>query len=261
MSRFTETECTICLAARLLEDGKTVFVGWGIPQVVAILAERLYTPNLIQIFEFGAIGPQPLTPFVRGTMGGPSNVYRSLQWTTMNWAFAYAATGYLDYGMIGALQVDAYGNVNSTLLGGSYDRPKRRFPGSGGGNEVASLCWKTIVVLKHEPRRFVEQLDFMTSPGYVTGPGAREAAGLPRGTGPYRVVTSQALFGFDDETRRMLLLGVLRGLSADQVTRGMGFEPRVAEKIEVLEPPTREELAVLREEIDPSRMIIGRHAG
>jgi len=261
MSRFTETECTICLAARLLEDGKTVFVGWGIPQVVAILAERLYTPNLIQIFEFGAIGPQPLTPFVRGTMGGPSNVYRSLQWTTMNWAFAYAATGYLDYGMIGALQVDAYGNVNSTLLGGSYDRPERRFPGSGGGNEVASLCWKTIVVLKHEPRRFVEQLDFMTSPGYVTGPGAREAAGLPRGTGPYRVVTSQALFGFDDETRRMLLLGVLRGLSADQVTRGMGFEPRVAEKIEVLEPPTREELAVLREEIDPSRMIIGRHAG
>ncbi len=261
MARFTETECMICLAARLLEDRKTVFVGWGIPQVVAMLAERLYTPNLTQVFEFGAIGPRSLTPFIRGTMGGPSNVYRSLQWTTMNWAFAYAATGYLDYGMIGALQVDPYGNVNSTLLGGSYDRPKRRFPGSGGGNEVASLCWKTIVVLKHEPRRFVEQLDFMTSPGYLTGPGAREAAGLPRGTGPYRVVTSQALFGFDDETRHMRLLGVLRGLSADQVTRGMGFAPVVAEKVEVLEPPTREELAVLREAIDPSRMIIGRDAG
>lgn len=251
----------VCLAARLLEDRKTVFVGWGIPQVVALLAERLYIPHLLQVFEFGAIGPQPLTPFVRGTMGGPSNVYRSLQWTTMNWAFSYAATGYLDYGMIGALQVDPYGNVNSTLLGGTYDQPHRRFPGSGGGNEVASLCWKTIVVLKHEPRRFVERLDFMTSPGYLTGPGAREKAGLPRGTGPYRVVTSQALFGFDEETRRMVLVGVLRGLSVDQVIGGMGFAPLVGAKVDVLEPPTPEELSVLREQIDPARIIVGRPSG
>lgn len=258
---FTDTEFMICLAARLLEDQKTVFVGWGIPQVVALLAERLYTPHLIQAFEFGAIGPQSLTPFVRGTMGGPSNVYRSLQWTTMNWAFSYAATGYMDYGMIGALQVDQYGNLNSTVLGGTYDRPHRRFPGSGGGNEVASFCWKTIIVLKHEPRRFVQRLDFMTSPGYLTGPGARERAGLPRGTGPYRVVTSQALFGFEEASKRMLLLGVLQGRSADQVVHGMGFEPLVADKVEVLEPPTGKELAILREEIDPARVIIGRPAG
>ncbi|MFQ5846482.1 MAG: CoA-transferase subunit beta [Candidatus Methylomirabilales bacterium] len=258
---FTDTEFMICLAARLLEDRKTVFVGWGIPQLVALLAERLYTPHLVQVFEFGAIGPQALTPFVRGTMGGASNVYRSLQWTTMNWAFSYAATGYLDYGMIGALQVDAYGNVNSTLLGGTYEQPGRRFPGSGGGNEVASLCWKTIVVLKHEPRRFVDRLDFMTSPGYLAGLGAREAAGLPRRTGPYRVVTSQALFGFDEETKRMRLLGVLEGRSAGQVVHGMGFEPSVATQLNVLEPPRREELAVLRDEIDPGRVIIGGDTG
>jgi len=231
---FTDTELMICAAARVLEDRKTVFVGWGIPQVVALLAEKLYAPDLVQVFEFGAIGPQSLTPFVRGTMGGPSNIYRSLQWTNMNWAFSYAATGYLDYGMIGALQVDAYGNVNSTL--------------------------KTIVVLKHEPRRFVQRLDFMTSPGYLTGPRARERAGLPRGTGPYRVVTSQALFGFEEETKHMLLLGVLRGLAKDQVIRGMSFQPMVAEKVEIVEPPTQEELRVLREEIDPARMIIGRPA-
>lgn len=258
---FTDTEFMICLAARLLEDQKTVFVGWGIPQVVALLAERLYTPHLIQVFEFGAIGPQSLTPFVRGTMGGPSNVYRSLQWTTMNWAFSYAATGYMDYGMIGALQVDQYGNLNSTALGGTYDRPHRRFPGSGGGNEVASFCWKTIIVLKHEPRRFVQRLDFMTSPGYLTGPGARERAGLPRGTGPYRVVTSQALFGFEEASKQMALLGVLQGQSADQVVHGMGFEPLVADKVEALEPPTGKELAILREEIDPARVIIERPAG
>jgi len=253
---FTDTEFMICAAARLLEDRKTVFVGWGMPQLVAILAERLYTPSLVQIFEFGAVGPQSLTPFVRGTMGGPTNIYRSLQWTNMNWAFSYAVTGYIDYGMIGALQVDPYGNINSTLLGGTYEHPTRRFPGSGGGNEVASLCWKTIIVLKHEPRRFVEKLDFITSPGYGDGPGARERAGLPRGTGPWRVVTSKALFGFDEKTKRMRLLGLLKGLSAEEVLEGMGFEVKVARPLEEMPLPTEEELRLLREEIDPSGIII-----
>jgi glutaconate CoA-transferase subunit B len=253
---FTDTEFMICSAARLLEDRKTVFVGWGMPQVVAILAERLYTPHLVQLFEFGAVGPQSLTPFIRGTMGGPSNIYRSLQWINMNWAFSYAATGYIDYGMLGAAQVDQYGNLNSTLLGGTYERPGRRFPGSGGGNEAASYCWKTIVVLKHEARRFVERVDFLTSPGYLNGPGAREAAGLPKDTGPWRVVTSKALFGFDEETKKMRLLGVLKGLDPEEVVQGMGFTPLMAEKLLELEPPQDDELRLLREHIDPSGIII-----
>ncbi len=255
MVEFTDTEFMICAAARLLEDRKTVFVGWGMPQLVAMLAERLYTPQLIQVFEFGALGPQSLTPFVRGTMGGPTNVYRSLQWTNMNWAFAYAVTGYIDYGMIGAAQIDAYGNVNSTMLGGTYERPGRRFPGSGGGNEVASLCWKTILVMKHEPRRFVERLDFMTSPGYLDGPGGREKAGLPRGTGPWRVVTSRAVFGFDEETKRLKLLGALKGLAAAEVLEGMEFKPLVAERLEPITPPKDDELEVLRKQIDPSGIV------
>jgi glutaconate CoA-transferase subunit B len=253
---FTDTEFMICSAARLIEDRKTFFVGWGIPQVVAILAERLYTPNVVQIFEFGAIGPQSLTPFIRGTMGGPSNIYRSLQWTNMNWAFSYAVTGYIDYGMLGAAQVDQYGNLNSTFLGGDYQRPLRRFPGSGGGNEVASFCWKTIIVLKHEPRRFVEKLDFLTSPGYLQGLGAREAAGLPKGTGPWRVVTSKALFGFDEVTKKMTLVGVLKGLKPEEVIQGMGFTPRIEDPLLELEPPEEAELRLLREQIDPSGIII-----
>jgi glutaconate CoA-transferase subunit B len=115
---FTDTEFMICSAARLLEDRKTVFVGWGMPQVAAILAERLYTPHLMQLFEFGTVGPQSLTPFIRGTMGGPSNIYRSLQCINMNRAFSYAATGYIDYGMLGAAQVDQFGNLNSTSWAG-----------------------------------------------------------------------------------------------------------------------------------------------
>jgi glutaconate CoA-transferase subunit B len=130
---FTDTEFMIAQGARLIEDGKTIFVGWGIPQVVAMLAQKLYVPNVTQLFEFGAIGPQSVLPFVRGTMGGPQNTYRSLQWLNMNWAFAYSATGYMDYGMLGALQVDPYGNINSTHLGGTFANPERRFAGSGGG--------------------------------------------------------------------------------------------------------------------------------
>src|SRR3990170_4958425 len=253
---FTDTEFMIAHGARLLEDGKSFFVGWGIPQIVAILAQKLYVPNVIQLFEFGAIGPQSVLPFVRGTMGGPQNTYRSLQWLNMNWAFAYSASGYMDYGMLGALQVDPYGNINSTYLGGSYERPHRRFAGSGGGNQVASHCWRTIIVIKHEGRRFVPRVEFLTSPGYLTGPGAREKAGLPAETGPYRVVTSKALFGFDKDSCGMTLLGVLRGIPVEEVTRDMGFAPRISPDVREIPPPTEEELRLLREEIDPSRVVI-----
>ena len=162
----------------------------------------------------------------------------------------------MDYGMLGALQVDPYGNINSTFLGGTFRKPERRFAGSGGGNQVASHCWKTIIVIKHEGRRFVPRVDFLTSPGYLDGPGAREKAGLPAETGPYRVVTSKALFGFDDGTKRMTLLSVLRGLDPEEVVRDMSFRPLISKDIREIPPPTDEELRLLREEIDPSRFLI-----
>ncbi len=255
---YTDVEFMICQAARLLEDNKTVFVGWGMPQVVALLAERLYTPNITQVFEFGAIGPQSRTPFLRGTMGGPQNTYRSLQWCSMGLAFSYAQAGYIDYGMLGAAQIDKYGNINSTMIGDDYERPKVRFPGSGGGNEVASYCWKTIIVMNHEKRRFVERCDFVTSPGHVMDGKTREEYGLPKGTGPWRVITSKAMFDFDEETKVMRLIAVREGLSVDDVVNDMGFRPVIADDIKVLEPPTEEELRILRDEIDPYRLVIGK---
>ncbi|MEK7878487.1 MAG: CoA-transferase, partial [candidate division NC10 bacterium] len=254
---FTEAEFMIAQCARLLEDQKTAFIGFGMPQVAAMLAQRLQAPQLVQVFEFGAIGPTPLTPFVRGTMGGPSNCYRSIAWTSMNQIFAQAQVGLIDYGVLGATQIDRYGNINSTMLGEDFARPKKRFPGSGGANEVASYCWKTIVIMLHERRRFVPRVDFVTSPGYLDGtPGARERAGLPSDTGPWRVVTSKALFGFDEESREMKLIGVLQGLTQAEVLAEMEFKPVVAEPLELLAPPTAGELRILREEIDPSRTIV-----
>lgn len=255
----TETEVMIALCARLLEDQRTAFIGFGMPQVAAILAQRLHAPHLVQVFEFGAIGPIPLTPFVRNTMGGPANCYRSLAWTNMNTIFAQAQLGLIDYGVLGATQIDLYGNINSTMLGEDYRRPAKRFPGAGGATEVASYCWRTIVIMLHERRRFVPRVDFVSSPGYLDGtPGARERAGLPAGTGPWRIVTSKALFGFDEESKKITLLGVLRGLSPEQVLTEMECKPLVAARVEELDPPTARELAILREEIDPAGTIIGR---
>ena len=259
LQSLTPAEFMIAQCARLLPDQKTAFIGFGMPQVAAILAQRLHAPQLVQVFEFGAIGPTPLTPFVRNTMGGPANCYRSIAWTDMNTIFAQAQIGLIDYGVLGATQVDLYGNINSTMLGEDWRRPRKHFPGAGGGNEVASYCWRTIVIMMHEARRFVPRVDFVTSPGYLDGtPGARERAGLPAGTGPWRVVTSKALFGFGEESRKLTLLGVREGLDVAEVLADMAVKPEVAEPVETLALPTGRELDLLRNDIDPGRTIIGR---
>jgi glutaconate CoA-transferase subunit B len=147
------------------------------------------------------------------------------------------------------------------MLGDDWRHPKRRFPGSGGANEVASYCWRTIVIMMHEPRRFVPRVDFITSPGYLDGTHeARERAGLPAGTGPWRVVTSKALFGFDESTHELTLLGVLEGLSPDEAVAELGVKPRVAARVERLAPPSARETEILRDHIDPGRTVIGRTA-
>jgi glutaconate CoA-transferase subunit B len=254
----TPEEFMICTAARLIPDKKTCFIGYGIPQIVIILAQKLYAPNACQVYEYGAIGPQVVPPFRRGLFSDSRNNYRAVAWTYMNTMFAHACLGYIDYGFLGAAQIDPYGNINSTQIGLDHSRPKVRFPGSGGANDVASYCWKTITIMKHEKERFVKKLDFLTSPGYLDGPGAREKAGLPKGAGPYRLVTSMGLFGFDEKTKYMELLAIAPEYSKEDIFKNMNFEPLVAKKIEELKPPTEEELRLLREEIDPDRVIIGK---
>ncbi|MBU7046284.1 MAG: 3-oxoacid CoA-transferase, partial [Theionarchaea archaeon] len=158
-------------------------------------------------------------------------------------------------GFVGGAQIDPYGNLNSTIIG-DHDKPKVRFPGSGGANDIGSLVWRTIAIMKHDARRFIEKVDFITTPGYLTGPGARERAGLPPGTGPYRVVTDLALMGFDDSTKRMKLLALNPGVTLEQVKENTGFELIMPDEVDKNEPPTEEELRILREEIDPTKLYI-----
>jgi glutaconate CoA-transferase subunit B len=141
---------------------------------------------------------------------------------------------------------------------GDFHHPRVRLPGSGGACDLASFCWRTLILTPHDRRRFVAQLDFLTTPGYLTGPGAREAAGLPAGCGPYRVITDLAVMSFHEKTKRMQVESVHPGVSLEQVQANTGFEMQAASGMGRTDPPQAEELRILREEIDPLRYIIGR---
>jgi len=166
-----------------------------------------------------------------------------------------AQRGFIEYGFLGGAQIDPYGNLNSTVIG-EHERPKVRLPGSGGGNDVGSHCWQTIAIMRHDRRRFVEKVDFITTPGYLRGPGTRKEAGLPAGTGPFRVVSNLAIMGYYPETLRMMLLSTQPGISVDEVLENTGFELILGKDIEENPPPTAEELQILREEVDRDRLYI-----
>lgn len=252
--KYSSVEIMISAAARMLEDKKAVFVGTGMPMLAAALAQRLYAPNLLIIFEAGGIGP--LVPRIPISVGESLTFYRAVMATSMDYVMSLAQAGYVDYGFLGAAQIDMYGNINTTVIG-EWEKPKVRLPGSGGGNDVGSLCWKTIILMKQDKRRFVPRVDFITTPGYLSGPGAREKAGLPVNTGPYRVITQLGIYGFDEETKRMKLLSLHPGVTVDDVKENSSFDILIPDRVEETEPPTPEELKIMRE-LDPARIVVGR---
>jgi glutaconate CoA-transferase subunit B len=246
----------ICCAARALEDGRTVAVGTGVPCAAAMLAQRTHAPRLTILFEAGGIAPQlPTMPI---SVGDSRTFYRAVMATSMADVMETCQRGMVDYTFLGGAQIDPYGNLNSTLIGTDYSKPKVRLPGSGGANDLASLCWRILVVTAHDRRRFVEKLDFLTTPGYLTGPGAREAAGLPANTGPYRVITDLAVMGYHESTKRMQVLSVHPGVTLEQVRARTGFELGVVEPLTVTAAPTDDELRLLHVEVDPHRYLLGR---
>lgn len=256
MQAYNSMELMICCAARALEDGRTVAVGTGVPCAAAMLAQRTHAPHLTILFEAGGVAPQlPTMPI---SVGDSRTFHRACMATSMADVMEMCQRGMIDYTFLGGAQIDAYGNLNSTMIGRDYAQPKVRFPGSGGANDLASLCWRILVVTNHDKRRFVEKLDFLTTPGYLTGRGAREQAGLPSGTGPYRVITDLAVMGYHEETKRMQVLSLHPGVSLQQVRAQTGFELGVCDPLPTTQAPTEEELRILRTEVDPRRYILGR---
>lgn len=252
-SDYNPSELLICTAARLMPDNTTAFIGTGIPMLAASLAQRMHAPNLVTVFEFGGTGA--IIDELPTAVGGQNTFHRAIAASGICDIMETAHRGFIEYGFLGGAQIDPYGNLNSTVIG-DHDHPKVRLPGSGGSNDVGSHCWQTIAIMRHDRKRFVEKVDFITTPGYLTGAGGREAAGLPPGTGPYRVVSNLGLLGYHPGSKRMMLLATQPGVKLEQVIENTGFELLVAEHLAENPPPTAEELRILREEVDRDRLYI-----
>lgn len=245
MSTSSSNEVMTVAASRLLCDHRVVFAGIGIPLVAAALGKRTRTPNLTIVLEGGIIGTHPRS----GHLPSSTNEIRAAagadMLTSITDIFLLAQRGFFDYGFLGAAQIDPYGNINTSVIG-APENPKVRLPGSGGANDIISLCNETFVVTTHERRRFVEDVDFITSPGYLTGGGSRAEAGLIYGDVGC-VVTDLALLDFAPGSRRMRLRALQPGVTADDVLDATGFELLIHDDVDQLPEPSEEELTILRE--------------
>ncbi len=247
-------ELMAVVAARQLLDGKAVAVGTGLPLVATMFAQLTHAPNLVIFFEAGGIAPQ--LPTLPVSVGDSRTIHKALCTTTLIDIMDSMRRGFIDYAFLGGAQIDGYGNLNSTMIGDDYEKPKVRFPGSGGANDFGSLAWETLIIMdRHSPRRFIEKVDFITTPGFLYGPGAREEEGLSEDTGPTRVITDLCLMDFEPESKRMRLIATHPGISIDDVIKATGFELIIADDVETTIPPTEEDLRILHEVIDPNGFV------
>ncbi len=247
---YTASELLAVMSGRILKDGQIVFAGVGIPLLAATLAQGVHAPGLTILFEGGVIGPF----VVPGELPPSTNEQRCTRRANMvlpiTDVLLLLQRGYIDVGFMGGAQIDRYGNLNSSYIG-DPEKPAIRLPGTGGGNDISSLT-QMIVAMKHEKRRFVDKVDFITSPGFIDGGSSRTDSGLIAG-GMYRVVTDLAILGFDDETREMKVLALHPGVDPDEVRDNTGFDVTIPDHVGRTEPPQRDELAVLRN-LDPDRL-------
>jgi glutaconate CoA-transferase subunit B len=252
---YTSREVMAIAAAREVHDGEIVFCGTGISLLAAMAAKYIHAPKSIIFFETGAIDPDlreiPLTVADSRLMFGSSlNAGLAEAFATMQNRFL----GPRLLGILGAAQVDRYGNLNSTCLG-DYTKPKVRFPGSGGACDVGSFVGRTIIFIKHELRRFVEKLDYFTTPGYFDGPGGREREGYRHG-GPSCVISDKAVMRFDKVTKKMYLDRFYPGTTPGEIIGSTGFSMNI-DHAKPFDSPFAEELRILRQEVDPQRLILG----
>ncbi len=254
--RYTLMELMICATAHLLEDGKTALIGTGAPLAAAMLAQKTHALNLIILFEAGAMAP--ILEKLPISVAGSSTQTHALVHSSMDDIMESCQRGMVDYSFLGGAQIDQFGNLNSTMIGADYARPKVRLPGSGGANDLASLCWQTVTIIPHTRRKFVPRVDFITTPGYLNGPGAREAAGLPANTGPYRVLSTLGIMGFDPASKRMTVLSIHPGVTRQDIIDNTGFEMLFAADLAVTSEPSDAELRILREQVDPTGMVLSK---
>jgi glutaconate CoA-transferase subunit B len=245
---YSASELMTINAARLLRDGDVVFVGVGLPNLACNLARRTHAPNLLMIYEAGVIGAQPAR--LPLSIGDPTLVSGALGVCSMYDIFGfYLQRGNVDVGFLGGAQIDRFGNINATVIG-DYQHPKVRLPGSGGSMEIAAWANRCYILTPHQKRRFPEKVDFRTSAGFLSGKVERDAAHL-RGKGPQAVVTDLGILE-PDETGELILTALHPGKTLDQAKENTGWNLRSAAEVGVTNPPTPDELHILRTELDPT---------
>ncbi|WP_199442739.1 CoA-transferase subunit beta [Umezawaea beigongshangensis] len=244
MSTCTADETMTVAASRALRDGTSCFVGIGLPSTAANLARRTHAPDLVLIYESGTLGAKPdrlplsigdgvLAETADAVVGVPEVFNYWLQ------------PGRVDVGFLGAAQLDRFGNINTTVIGGDYHHPEVRLPGAGGAPEIAASCREVFVVVRQSTRAFVDRVDFVTSFGHGRGRGEREALGLP-GAGPTLVITDLGVLRPDPETGELTLTELHPGVEVDDVRAATGWELRVSPDLDRTPEPTQQELTVLR---------------
>jgi glutaconate CoA-transferase subunit B len=255
LSEYTLREMMTIAAAREIQDGDIVFCGTGISMLAAMAAKHINAPNGVIFFETGAIDSQ--LEEVPMAVADPRVMLGAAVNGSLADAFGFMQnrhTGEKVVGILGAAQIDPYGNLNSTVIG-EYAKPKVRFSGSGGACDVGSFVHRTIIFMQQEKRKFVPRLDYLTTPGWLDGPDGRRKAGLTP-WGPSVVVTNMALFRFHDTTGKMYLSGLFPGITIQQVCNNMGFDVETSQAKPV-SPPSTDELRILRERCDPQQLILG----
>lgn len=251
---YTPQELLAVAAARELRNCKTVFAGIGLPCLSALLAKFTVRLDLVIVVESGCVAPQPRRLMLSITDSACAE--RAVATMSLYRVFSDCQRGFFDAGIIGAAQVDKYGNVNSTVIIGdkSYDKPLVRLIGSGGANDLASSIKRFIVMTRLERRRFPMRVDYISSPGHIK-PGEREKLKL-RGEGPSAVITDKCIFRFDPKTKEMYLDSLHPGVKVEDVKREIQWELKVADKVKTTEPPTIEEVEILRA-LDPLKIYLG----
>ena len=239
---YTLAQLMVTAAAREISDGEVIFVGMRLPLLGFLLAKSTHAPEAVGIYELGAIrdtvAPEPIL-----TMGDLPNLYRA-QWLADTFdLMGMLQQGLVDASFIGGAQVDRFGNLNTTYIGGPQ-KPETRLPGSGGACDLASLAKRHIIIMAHQKRRFTPKVDYITSPGYGDGGDWRQRVGLPRG-GPSTVITTLGLLRFTEETKEMILTSVHPGVTVDQVKESTGWPLKVAAEVTETPIPTAAELEML----------------
>jgi len=244
---YTPAELMVTAAAREISDGEVIFVGMRLPLLGFLLAKSTHAPQAVGIYELGVIrntvAPEPIL-----TMGDLPNFHHALWLSDMADMMGLLQKGEVDAGFIGGAQLDLYGNLNTTCVSHGQ-ATETRMPGSGGACDLASLAKRHIIIMKHEKRRFVPRVDYITSPGYGDGPGWRQRVGLPRG-GPAAVITDLGVLRFDIDSREMMLTALHPGITVDTVLKNTGWLLRIDSKLTITPVPTQAELRELRQ-FDP----------